>query len=126
VTILSAVADRFGLWGPPRAANVSWGDWPHFVAYTATRDDCSSCGDRGHGSRGVAGRGTPSGSLPPRSRLGELRVAGALRRCDDPVVRYQGTAELLGFRRRSSGAYAQRLAGDTNPQVDPSEGIIWK
>jgi putative oxidoreductase len=35
VTILSAVADRFGLWGPPGSANVSWGDWPHFVAYTA-------------------------------------------------------------------------------------------
>ena len=35
MTILSAVADRFGLWGPPGAANVSWGDWPHFVAYTA-------------------------------------------------------------------------------------------
>jgi uncharacterized membrane protein YphA (DoxX/SURF4 family) len=35
VTFLSAVADRFGIWGPPGAANVSWGDWPHFVAYTA-------------------------------------------------------------------------------------------
>lgn len=35
VTMLSAVADRFGIWGPPGAANVSWGDWPHFVAYTA-------------------------------------------------------------------------------------------
>jgi putative oxidoreductase len=35
VTILSAVADRFGIWGPPGSANVSWGDWPHFVAYTA-------------------------------------------------------------------------------------------
>jgi uncharacterized membrane protein YphA (DoxX/SURF4 family) len=34
-TLLSAVADRFGLWGPPGAANVSWGDWSHFVAYTA-------------------------------------------------------------------------------------------
>jgi putative oxidoreductase len=34
-TILSAVADRFGLWGLPGTANVSWGDWPHFVAYTA-------------------------------------------------------------------------------------------
>ena len=30
VTILSAVADRFGIWGPPGSANVSWGDWPHF------------------------------------------------------------------------------------------------
>jgi putative oxidoreductase len=35
VTILSAVADRFGIWGPPGATNVAWGDWPHFVAYTA-------------------------------------------------------------------------------------------
>jgi putative oxidoreductase len=35
VTLLSAVADRFGIWGPPGATNVSWGDWTHFVAYTA-------------------------------------------------------------------------------------------
>jgi uncharacterized membrane protein YphA (DoxX/SURF4 family) len=35
ITFLSAVADRFGIWGPPGAANVSWGDWSHFVAYTA-------------------------------------------------------------------------------------------
>ena len=35
VTFLSAVADRFGIWGPPGIANVSWGDWSHFVAYTA-------------------------------------------------------------------------------------------
>jgi uncharacterized membrane protein YphA (DoxX/SURF4 family) len=35
VTLLSAVTDRFGIWGPPGAANVAWGDWAHFVAYTA-------------------------------------------------------------------------------------------
>lgn len=35
VTLLSAVADRFGIWGPPGAATVTWGDWTHFVAYTA-------------------------------------------------------------------------------------------
>ena len=35
VTLLSAVADRFGIWGPSGATNVAWGDWPHFVAYTA-------------------------------------------------------------------------------------------
>src|ERR1700757_3907738 len=35
VTLLSAVADRFGIWGPPGAGSVSWGDWTHFVAYTA-------------------------------------------------------------------------------------------
>lgn len=34
VSFLSAVADRFGLWGPYGAKNVSWGDFAHFVAYT--------------------------------------------------------------------------------------------
>ena|SRR5215472_8516497 len=27
---LSAVADRFGLWGAPGAHNVTWGDWRHY------------------------------------------------------------------------------------------------
>lgn len=31
---LSAVADRFGLWGPPGAANVDWGAWKPFVDHT--------------------------------------------------------------------------------------------
>lgn len=34
VTFLSPVADRFGLWGPPGAPNVSWGNWERFVAYS--------------------------------------------------------------------------------------------
>jgi len=33
-SFLSAVADRFGLWGPYGARNVSWGDFAHFVGYT--------------------------------------------------------------------------------------------
>jgi uncharacterized membrane protein YphA (DoxX/SURF4 family) len=33
---LSAVADRFGLWGGYGAPGVSWGDFAHFTAYTAT------------------------------------------------------------------------------------------
>ena len=33
-SFLSAVADRFGLWGPYGAKNVSWGDFGHFVQYT--------------------------------------------------------------------------------------------
>ncbi len=33
--LLSAVADRLGLWGAPGAPHVVWGDWSHFVAYTA-------------------------------------------------------------------------------------------
>ena len=33
-SFLSAVADRFGLWGPHGAMSVSWGDFAHFVEYT--------------------------------------------------------------------------------------------
>jgi uncharacterized membrane protein YphA (DoxX/SURF4 family) len=33
-SFLSAVADRFGLWGPVGAKNVSWGTFAHFVEYT--------------------------------------------------------------------------------------------
>lgn len=32
---LSAVADRFGWWGPPGAANIAWGNWQHFMTYSA-------------------------------------------------------------------------------------------
>ena len=31
---LSAVADRFGLWGPAGTENASWGDFAHFMQYT--------------------------------------------------------------------------------------------
>ena len=34
LSFLSAVADRFGLWGPYGARNVSWGNFAHFVEYT--------------------------------------------------------------------------------------------
>ncbi len=33
---LSAVADRFGLWGPPGSAGVAWGDFSRFLDYTGT------------------------------------------------------------------------------------------
>src|SRR5215813_11145440 len=33
-SFLSAVADRFGLWGPHGAKNVSWGNFAQFVEYT--------------------------------------------------------------------------------------------
>ena len=35
VTFLSAVADRFGLWGPPGSPNAGWGNWERFVAYSS-------------------------------------------------------------------------------------------
>ncbi len=33
-SFLSAVADRFGLWGPPGAPKVAWGSFAAFQAYT--------------------------------------------------------------------------------------------
>ena len=36
VGFLSAVADRFGLWGPPGANNVAWGEFSSFASYTRT------------------------------------------------------------------------------------------
>jgi putative oxidoreductase len=35
IGFLDNVADRFGFLGPPGAPNVSWGDFQHFIAYTA-------------------------------------------------------------------------------------------
>ena len=35
VGFLSAVADRFGLWGPPGTPGVSWGAWEPFLTYVA-------------------------------------------------------------------------------------------
>lgn len=35
VGLLSAVADRFGLWGQPGAPLVAWGDFQNFLRYTA-------------------------------------------------------------------------------------------
>ena len=32
---LSALADRFGLWGPPGKPGVAWGDFSHFTQYAA-------------------------------------------------------------------------------------------
>lgn len=33
-SFLSAVADRFGIWGPNGAPGVAWGDFTHFTDYT--------------------------------------------------------------------------------------------
>jgi uncharacterized membrane protein YphA (DoxX/SURF4 family) len=34
IGFLSAVADRFGLWGVPGSRNIAWGDFAHFLRYT--------------------------------------------------------------------------------------------
>jgi uncharacterized membrane protein YphA (DoxX/SURF4 family) len=35
LAFLENVVDRLGFLGPPGAPGVSWGDFPHFIAYTA-------------------------------------------------------------------------------------------
>ncbi len=35
ISFLSAVTDRFGIWGPPGANNVAWGNFENYLAYTA-------------------------------------------------------------------------------------------
>ncbi len=32
---LCAGLDRFGVWGPPGGARISWGDWKHFMQYAS-------------------------------------------------------------------------------------------
>jgi uncharacterized membrane protein YphA (DoxX/SURF4 family) len=34
LSFLSAVADRFGIWGPPGTPNVAWGSFASFLEYT--------------------------------------------------------------------------------------------
>lgn len=36
VAFLSAVADRFGFWGPEGTALVTWGNWDNFLSYTGS------------------------------------------------------------------------------------------
>ena len=35
ITFLTAVGDRFGVWGPPGTRNVAWGNFVRFTQYTA-------------------------------------------------------------------------------------------
>jgi thiosulfate dehydrogenase (quinone) large subunit len=35
VSFLSAVGDRFGIWGPPGARHIAWGNFAGFTQYTA-------------------------------------------------------------------------------------------
>ena len=42
ITMLSAVADRFGFWGAPGAPGVAWGNWGNFIVYTQTLNSFAS------------------------------------------------------------------------------------
>jgi uncharacterized membrane protein YphA (DoxX/SURF4 family) len=43
-TFLSAVSDRFGMWGPAGSPNVAWGDLGRFAAYAATLNPWAPAG----------------------------------------------------------------------------------
>jgi hypothetical protein len=98
LTILSAVADRFGIWGPPGSANVSWGDWAHFVAYTAKVNSflpgavAPALAVMATVAEVLLGVALAFRRILSSSRLGERHSPGALRRRDDFVVRYQSAA----------------------------------
>lgn len=72
---LSAVADRFGLWGPPGAPGVAWGEFDGFLSYTA--------------------------SLVPLLPPGGVAVLGWLVTVAEVVL---GVALLVGFRVREAAA----------------------
>nr|WP_199001165.1 DoxX family protein [Flavobacterium sp. ASV13] len=42
ITMLSAVADRFGFWGAPGTPGVAWGNWDNFINYTQTLNSFAS------------------------------------------------------------------------------------
>ncbi len=102
VTLLSAVADRFGIWGPPGAATVAWGDWTHFVAYTAKVNSF-----------------LPSALAPAlaivataaEALLGITLILRSLRWRDDRIVWCKGAAQLLGLRRFRRCISSGRMAG---------------
>ena len=123
VTLLSAVADRFGIWGPPGGATVTWGDWTHFVAYTAKVNSFLP----GAFAPVLAIAATAAEAL-----LGITLILGILRRpvafasaalfrsfcwCDDLIVWNKGAAQLLGFRRFRRGIAPGGLASIAKTQT---------
>jgi uncharacterized membrane protein YphA (DoxX/SURF4 family) len=41
-SFLSAVADRFGIWGAPGTPGVAWGSWENFMAYSSSLNSFAS------------------------------------------------------------------------------------
>jgi hypothetical protein len=101
LTFLSACADRFGLWGPPGSKYAVWGDWAHFVAYSATLNWFLPGGLQiTHSLRCDSRRGfirfhAHFRAVSSSRCIRECRAARAVRACNDVFTRYQGTAEFL-------------------------------
>ena len=134
---LSAVADRFGLWGAPGLPGVAWGDWPHFMAYfdrlnpwlPAVLRPGAAWGAKP--ARGRAGRGRfcgtggprdaravpPKGDLKQIAWLGWRDAAGTNNLCAEiyEPVRHQGRMRLPQWAR---GPPAHR------PHRSPSAAVL--
>src|SRR4051812_49924583 len=67
---LSAVADRFGLWGPIGTSGVSWGGFAKFLDYTATLLPFLSTTLVAVAGWGGAPAGGRAGGAPPPRRGG--------------------------------------------------------
>jgi len=121
VTFLSAVADRFGIWGPPGTSSVSWGDWSHFVAYTAKVNSflpavlAPTLAVTATAAELVLGVALILGVYTRPAAWASTILLALFCRSNDPVVRYQGAAQLFGFCRLSRRIRAGRLAGDSKP-----------
>jgi hypothetical protein len=103
VGFLSAVADRFGLWGSFGQPNVSWASFSRFLEYTdrlnwylpATNDPTA----RGyHDGRGVALRSSSCRLAHTRHRVAERISPDVVRARHDARIRSQGAPEFFRFR----------------------------
>ncbi len=95
MAFLSAVADRFGLWGPPGSPGVGWGDLTGFNAYVAKLNWF-----------------VPAGLIPVvgwASTAAETGLALA-----DSGIGPQGAAGLLGLHRSSRSIPALRYSAKSH------------
>ena len=103
LSFLSAVADRFGLWGSFGQPNVAWGSFSRFLEYTRRLNwylpagiDPAAGGY--HDGRGVALRSSSSCRLAHTShRVTERTSADVVRAGNDPRIRSRGAPECFRF-----------------------------
>ena len=128
---LSAVADRFGVWGVAGARNVAWGDVGHFLTYTARITPfvphplVPAVGWDGDGPRG---RRWPRADRRHRdARRGDCgrHLARAVRVRDDARHRCQNGIRrvgVFGLGRRVSSRVCVGLPARGGEHPDPSFG----
>ena len=101
---LSAVADRFGLWGAFGRPNVEWGNYSRFLEYTHSLNWYLPAGidpaARGyHDGRGVALRSSSSSCRLAHTnhRVAERTSPDVVRAGNDARIRSRGAPECFRF-----------------------------